>query len=82
MAYLTKVEKTNKEFIKIILDSVMYEDLHYNIIPYGCHIEVECLDPHTLEVIEQTLKDQYVEQQLEPIKGNVRVTYNKFIKIG
>mgnify|MGYP003292990258 CR=1 FL=1 len=82
MARLTKEEKTNKEFIKIILDSVMYDELHYNIIPNGCHIQVECLDPHTLEVVEHTLKDQYVEQQLETIRGNIRVTYNKFIKQG
>lgn len=80
MSRLTKEEKTNKKFIQTMLDCIMYETLHYVIIASGCNIEVRCLNAHTLEVVEQTLKDLYAEQQLEPIRGSIRVTYNHFIK--
>lgn len=80
MVRLTEEEKTNKKFIQNMLNCIMYENLTYTIIPSGCNIEVRCLNLHTLEVVEQTLKDLYAEQQLASILGSIRVTYNHFVK--
>lgn len=77
---LTTEEKTNLNRVNDLIHKATVETLNCKIIPYGCNIEIRCNDVYTLEIVEIMMNDYLVEQQLEFIRGNIRLTFNKFLK--
>lgn len=78
---LTTEEIRNSKTINALIENtVNVETLSFTIMPYGCHIEILCNNVLTLGTIENLMNDCYAEHKLDDIRGDVRVTYNNFIK--
>lgn len=80
MTKLTAEEKRNGNLIKDMIENSTNDYLDCSIIPYGCNVEIRCNDVLTLEYVKTIMDDLLREQQLDSIKGSIRVTYNHFIK--
>lgn len=80
MTRLTTEEKRNRDRVNDLIHNATTETLNCKVIPSGCHIEIQCNDVYTLEVIEIMMQDYLVEQQLDSIRGSIRITYNHYVK--
>ena len=80
MERLTAEEKRNGNLIKYMIENSTNAHLDCAIIPSGCNIEIRCNDVFTLEYVETHVGDLLREQQLDSIRGSIRITYNHFIK--